>query len=214
MDTVHFLDLTHSLQDETPVYPGDPRLEIERIHTVERDGFALSQLHLQSHAGTHIDAPAHVLPGAETLDNFPIAFFTGEGFCIDCSETHTITAEFLSSFSIPDTARFILFYSGWSKKWGNDSYFRDYPRIDATAIDFLLGLRPNAVGIDCPSFDAPHADLQNHCRLLGNGILLIENLKNLDGLVGNRFRFYAIPLLFRGADGAPVRAFAEIHSSF
>ena len=46
--------------------------------------------------------------------------------------------------------------------------------------------------------------------VLGAGLVIVENLTNLEGLIGRAFRFAALPLKYENADGAPVRAVAFV----
>jgi kynurenine formamidase len=48
-----------------------------------------------------------------------------------------------------------------------------------------------------------------HKALLDNDVLLIENLVNLNAVVGKRFRLYALPVRLE-LDAAPARVLAEI----
>ena len=50
----------------------------------------------------------------------------------------------------------------------------------------------------------------NHRKFLKNNIILIENLKNLNGVRHKYFEFYVLPLNIKGADGSPVRAIARL----
>ncbi|MGO3104866.1 cyclase family protein, partial [Corynebacterium variabile] len=63
-----FADLTHALTTGMPVYPGDPEVEIDEVLTLPADGCSVRSLHLGSHSGTHVDAPAHVIAGGRTID--------------------------------------------------------------------------------------------------------------------------------------------------
>lgn len=47
-----------------------------------------------------------------------------------------------------------------------------------------------------------------HNILLGNGVLIIEGLTNLERIRGRRVRFAALPALIPGLSGFPVRAVA------
>lgn len=49
-----------------------------------------------------------------------------------------------------------------------------------------------------------------HRIVLGAGLVIVENLTNLEGLIGRAFRFAALPLKYENADGAPVRAVAFV----
>jgi kynurenine formamidase len=52
-----------------------------------------------------------------------------------------------------------------------------------------------------------------HLALLGRGILIIEELANLDRLPAPRFQFVGLPLKIKGATGSPIRAVAIIEDS-
>ena len=54
-----------------------------------------------------------------------------------------------------------------------------------------------------------HEAILIHKILLGNNILIIENLTNLSVLAGETFKVYAFPLKFQ-LDGSPTRVVAEL----
>ena len=57
-------DVTVSISNETPVYPGDPKIEIVRTATLEGGDIAnVSHLSFSSHTGTHVDPPSHFVRG-------------------------------------------------------------------------------------------------------------------------------------------------------
>ena len=78
------LDLTHCITPEMPVYPGTEPPRLTAACTMEKDGFRETLLEMCSHTGTHMDAPAHMLPKGRTLDDFPAETFAGRGFVLDC----------------------------------------------------------------------------------------------------------------------------------
>ena len=49
-----------------------------------------------------------------------------------------------------------------------------------------------------------------HKKLLGNDILIVENVCNMKLLIDKKFKVYAIPLNFKEFDGSPCRVFAEV----
>ncbi|MFA5810645.1 MAG: cyclase family protein, partial [Thermoleophilia bacterium] len=79
------IDLSQTISTEMPVYPGTEGPRIEAANTIEREGFAEKLLSFYSHTGTHIDAPAHMLPGRPCLDNFDAGKFFGRACLIDLS---------------------------------------------------------------------------------------------------------------------------------
>jgi arylformamidase len=65
------------------------------------------------------------------------------------------------------------------------------------------------VGIDSPSIDLGlDSRFLAHHELLDNGILILENLCNLEKILGVHFKLVVLPLKLKGATGSPVRAIA------
>ncbi|WP_127586336.1 cyclase family protein [Paenibacillus koleovorans] len=71
------IDLSLPIEDGMSVYPGDPVVKVQVVHTYEQHTWELRQLSLGSHTGTHVDAPSHMHPGAATLDKLPLERFFG-----------------------------------------------------------------------------------------------------------------------------------------
>ena len=61
------IDITQELFSSA-VYPGDTPPSFRRVRTAEADGYMLTDLSLCAHNGTHIDAPAHFIPGGKAAD--------------------------------------------------------------------------------------------------------------------------------------------------
>ncbi|NTW54148.1 MAG: cyclase family protein [Chlorobaculum sp.] len=214
---MRIIDLSHPISAQMPLWPGTPAPEFSDLHMISRDGFGERWLQLSSHTGTHLDAPAHIVEGAATLDRLPVDAFIGKGFLIDLRETRhgAITLEALLEFRAQiGQAEFLLLHTGWSRFWGSDAYHRGYPALSAEAAEWLAGAGLKGIGIDAPSFDAGDSDtLPVHKRLLGAGILLIENLTALDQLTSSFFLLSVLPLNIAGAEACPTRA-VGILSSF
>jgi len=120
----------------------------------------------------------------------------------------------LSRRSQISEAEFLLLHTGWSRFWGTDEYNRGYPALSPAAAEWLAETGLKGVGIDAPSFDAEDsASLPVHKRLLGAGMLLVENLTALDRLTGSDFFLSVLPLNIAGAEACPTRA-VGILSSF
>ncbi|MDY0016429.1 MAG: cyclase family protein [Candidatus Delongbacteria bacterium] len=206
------IDLTHTINEKMTVYPGTPSPIIKDYSTIGKEGFAELLLTMVTHTGTHIDAPCHIMKEAKTLSDFPLDKFAGRAIVIDCERKNEISLELLKSRENDiNKVEFVLFRSGWSRKWKEDDYFGKFPVLTTEAAKWLSGFDLKAVGFDYVSVDAMDAsELPNHRILLSKEILIIENLTDLDKLPETKFDFYAIPLKIGNADGSPVRAFAEL----
>lgn len=209
------LDLTYTISKGMPVYPGTEGPKLEVANTYEQHGFKETLLTMFSHTGTHMDSPMHLFDEGASLDSLPAEHFVGQGLVIDCSdlkEGQRITMKYVDSVrEKSDQAEFILFYTGWDKYWGKDSYFGNYPYITEEVADYLIQDKKKGVGLDVIGLD-PISDgrLSLHRKILSNDIVIIENLKNLSEIGDKLFTFCALPLKFESSDGAPVRAIAII----
>ncbi len=208
------IDLTHTISENMPVYPGTERPKLEVANTYEKEGFKETLLSMFSHTGTHMDSPAHLFEKRTTLDSFKVEQFVGKGLIINCSdlqEGQRITMKYIEEVKEEaNKAEFILFYTGWDKRWGTSSYFGDYPYITEEVAEYLIKSKKKGVGLDVIGID-PISDenLTIHKKLFAEtDIVVIENLTCLDKVGDKLFNFCALPIKFRNSDGAPIRAIA------
>jgi kynurenine formamidase len=209
------IDLTHTIAPDIPVYPGTPAPALTSVCTLSRNGYRESALQLSSHTGTHMDAPAHLLPDGSGLDQLPVSQFCGRAIVLDVSgfaPGENITADYLKAQNGHlRRADFALLYTGWEKRWGTEAYFEDtFPVPDEAAARYLVSCGLKGIGIDALSVDRlASPDFPVHKALLSGGLVTVENLC-LKKLVGREdVMFFALPLKYQNADGAPVRAIAE-----
>ncbi|MEK6575320.1 MAG: cyclase family protein, partial [Chloroflexota bacterium] len=65
-------DISVTLQDGIPIWPGNPAFELARVNDMASGASSnVSRLSLGCHTGTHVDAPVHFLPGASGVDTLP-----------------------------------------------------------------------------------------------------------------------------------------------
>ena len=185
--TMKIIDLTVKIDEKLPVYPGDPKPELKKISTTESHGWNSEKLVMSSHAGTHMDAPFHMIEKGKKLDEFPVDHFCGEGIVLDINND-------LSKIRENDI---VLFCTG-----NAEAAF-----LDKSTVLKLIEKKVKIVGIDSPSPDAPPFDI--HKMLFQNNILIVENLTNLEKLKGKRCTFFILPLKIN-ASGAPCRAIAVL----
>ncbi len=81
---MNVIELTHTIQGDMPVYPGTEQPVLTTACTIRDAGYRETILHMYSHTGTHMDAPAHMIELGRTLDAFPAETFVGPGFVLDC----------------------------------------------------------------------------------------------------------------------------------
>ena len=71
------IDLTLPLYTGMPVYPGDPEVSIELVQKFEESGWNMRRIQINSHDGTHVNAPIHSAATGKTLDDYSLEEFCG-----------------------------------------------------------------------------------------------------------------------------------------
>lgn len=199
------IDLSVPITEDMPVYPGDPHVIIKPAGNLQKDGFEDHYLSVGTHAGTHIDAPRHMIENAKGLDAFPLETFTGRGVYIKI-KNNTFDLETIKTADIKKDD-IVLFHTGMSNVFDKSTYFDDYPALPKEVVEYLIEKEIKLVGVDTCSVD--HEEFIAHKLLLKHDILIIENLTNLKILQDKQFFVYAFPLKL-SLDGSPVRVVAEV----
>jgi kynurenine formamidase len=211
-----WIDLSHPIRTAMPVFPGDDPVTIRVTDSTDATTAAVrhlncSRLDTSVHSGTHMDAPFHFFGDGNRIDQVAPEAFMGDCVCLSVKPIEgVIGAAILDPFeeSIRAHPR-VLLRTGWESQWGGDRYFQDHPVLDGAAARRLVQWGVCLVGVDTPSVDRP--PFPAHLELLGNGLLIVENLTNLGSLPAGLFHFIAIPLRIEGRDGSPVRALAWVN---
>jgi len=198
------IDLTVKLDDNTPVYPGDPKPVFKAASQFETVGYEDYLIFVGNHVGTHIDAPSHMIKGGKTLDKININTFFGNGICVNTGKD--INLEKFKQSSISD-GDIILIRTDMSEVYFEKEYYEEYPAIPKDVAAYLVEKKVKMVGVDMGSVD--YEPFPVHKMFLQNEILIIENLTNLKALKSKEFKVFALPLNLT-IDGSPARVIAEI----
>jgi len=198
------IDLSVALNEQTPIYPGDPATKIEPAGVLAKDGYCDHYISVGTHVGTHIDAPKHMLEGGASLDKTPIEQFVGRGCYVDVTDGNF---DAVKNADI-QTGDIVLLRTGMSDSYHEAVYFEDYPAMSDEIANYLVSKKVKMVGVDACSVDNKDG-FPIHKILLAGNVLIIENLTNLSQLAGKNFRVYALPINLQ-IDGAPARVIAEV----
>jgi kynurenine formamidase len=174
------------------------------------------------HGPTHIDAVSHLSrkPDAESVDELALEKCITPAICLDVSDIPQKTQfgrkkieDELTKCGLDirqgDT---VLFYTGqYDRYYGKPEYMTDYPGLNREATEFILDRGCVNFGVDSASPDMWY-DKSYPCHRVcaERGITHIENLCNLDKIIGKRFTFIGLPLKIREGTGSPIRAVAML----
>ena len=211
------LDLTLTISDNIPTFPGSPKPNLIQWENLKDDGYNLELLFLSSHTGTHLDAPYHFLENGLKIHEISLKRLICEAVLIMSRKksNQAITKNDIQKFEkkygkIPKDST-VVFWTGWQKMLHDDSYFIKNPGLSEAAAKYLVSKKTNLVGIDSPSIDFKGSRrFSVHHIFSKNNILIVENLTNLEKIKSSEFHFVVLPLKLKGATGSPVRAIAFI----
>ncbi|MDP7610058.1 MAG: cyclase family protein [Candidatus Marinimicrobia bacterium] len=198
-----FVDLSHPMSNAMPTYPSDPDISIIREKDIDTDNSLLHSFKMGTHTGTHLDVPAHVIPGGKTIDNFTLSSFTGSAVKVDKDSYYSLD-------QVIDEIDGVVYDSGWYRHFNDPEVFYGPDRlmIPEKLIEKAVEMKIKFFGCDSPSVDVIGSkEKPAHHALLGSDIIIYESLNNLHQLpLLTPFEFYGFPLPFNGLDGSPVRA--------
>jgi arylformamidase len=210
-----YLDISVPTSSRTTVYPGDPSPEVSWPHWSRDRGDVASVGFYRGglHHGTHVDAPWHFVDGPR-LDEIPLDRWLGPCWVADLTaETECVHAAALQNAGIPpDTKRLLLKTRNSQSDYWHEPWNPNFIHIDRSAAQWCVQQGLWTVGLDYLTVDSPReTDFPAHRTLLGNGIVLIENL-NLRAAAAGPYELIAAPIFMTGADGAWCRALLRTES--
>lgn len=180
------------------------------------------------HIGTHIDSWGHVKPDAPRAEGIPIEYCYGDGVVLDL--THKGPGDEITVADIEEAeaklggyrikARdIVLLRTDAAKQRTEKEYLSNHPGMTKESVHYILDRGVMVMGIDAIGFDPPVAKMferkkfwEAHRVMLEREWYHLENLCNLHEIPGPGYGFLVsvLPIKWRGASAAPVRAVAII----
>ncbi len=232
-----WVELSHSLNNDSPYWAGIPEGSVELGKTVFDWGNPMLECRIQTFKfpgqfGTHIDFPGHFIKGAELSEKYGVANMAYPLCVIDITPklakdpTYAATAEDIKEYEakygpIPDGA-FVALRTDWYKNWPDmnalsgiaEDGSENFPGWSLDALKYIYEVRNaaanghEALDTDASKEAAKAEDLACERYVLQQKKLQVEVLKNLDKVApAGAVIFIAWPR-FEGAVGLPVRAWA------
>ena len=158
------IDITKVLDENIPFVEGDPIFKKELVREIKDGGFSQYQISLHSHAGTHMDAPSHVLRNGINIKDLPVEKFVGK--CMVCENLNDVQN---------------AINNGIKKILIKGEFGRAYKDIDISVFE-LIGVEAIAIG-----------DLETHKTLLKKNIIILEGL-DLQNVRAGAYFLAALPL--------------------
>lgn len=201
-------DISVPISDKTPVYEGDPNVEIDlKLSIKNGDPANVSQICLGVHTGTHVDAPNHFIEGTKKIIDLDLNTLIGRCRVVELSDD-VLAIEPHHVENLENVER-VLFKTRNSGFWADfeRGFRRDFTYITPEAAKVLVDRGIKLVGIDYLSVEAFDAESpETHITLLEKEVIILEGL-DLREVSNGEYELICLPLKINGGagDGSPSR---------
>jgi len=203
-------DVTVTISSRTPIYHGDPGVEIESFKAFAKgDHSNVSKISFGCHTATHVDAPNHFVEGGKRVHELDPAKLMGPCRVIEVpQDAMEIRPEHVGDIS--GVTR-VIFKTRNSQFWATpeDGFRTDFTYLVPETAQFLVERGVVLVGIDYLSIEKSGSPGHPvHVALLKNETVILEGV-DLRQVTAGDYELICAPLKYDGAtgDGAPARTF-------
>lgn len=202
------IDISISLGEKIPYWPGSSGVKIRQVSDMEKGGVCNeTSIDMNSHVGTHIDAPRHFLPAGKAIDQMHLSVFMGSVFVVHLPRAKKITSVELEKVKIPNGIRRILFKTSNSSLWKKrvSKFTKKYVGITPDAAIWLSKRDLVLIGVDYLSVADFDEAAAVHEVLFKENIALLEGI-NLTKATQGMYELICFPIKASGLEASPVRA--------
>ncbi len=158
---LRMMELSHVWGHGAPSLPGDPDTVMFRSVKHGQHGVMTHRLKMVMHAGTHMNAPLHLIQGGAGMADVPLECLFGNGVVLDLKKERwgLVTAADLEA-AVPtiQPGDFVVIVTGWHHKYSDSlEYFGEAPGLARDGADWLVAKGVRLVGMDTPQIDHPLA---------------------------------------------------------
>jgi len=205
------IDASLGIGPDLITWPGDPGIEVLPAKRQSRgDPANVSEVHMGTHTGTHVDAPWHFVEGGKTIDQVDPEILVGPAVVVDLRHvTDRVGADDLERLGLAPGTRRILLRTRNSDRWaaGLTEFPEDYVALAPDGAGWCLDHEIRLVGIDFLSIErSDDGTYPVHHALLEKEVVIVEGL-DLSDVTPELYQLYCLPLKILGIDGAPARVF-------
>lgn len=209
------LDLSQPVYHACPAWPTYAFTNVNYEARYATHGFTAERIDMNSHTGTHMDAPYHFSDSGRPLDQLDISVFQGRAVVFDLRRIGCmdIRVEHLEPYADRLVGGDIaLFYTGWAQKRAmTKEYLYEWPYVTREAAQWLVDHQVKCVCTDGMSVGGWPAGTgaPPHEVLLGHEVVIVEEVYMDEQLFEEPEWFVTVyPIKLQGFGGAPVRAVA------
>jgi len=195
-------DLSSTVAPGMPVWPGDGEVTFAQRSI---DGIAkLTTLTMSAHAGSHVDGPVHVIPGASGVNSIELDKLMGLARVCQLGEVEAIDRSVLEELDLSGVTRLLL-GTGGQKQLTQGGFRSEYAYFTPEAAQYLIEQGLVLVAVKNLSVDQYDTNIYPiHRMLLNAGVVVAEGI-DLNGVPAGDYELICLPLKIEDGDGAPAR---------
>jgi arylformamidase len=201
-------DISVILDADLPIWPGSPGVVATSRMSISRaDAANVTQLNIDVHSGTHVDAPRHFIDHGATVEELGLDPFVGAAVVVDAGLADEIGASVLAAAKIPDDAERILLRTRNSSRpeLYKTPFDENYAALTLSGAEWLVDRGVRLVGIDYLSIQRFRESPDVHRVLLDAGTSILEGVCLVDVAPGP-YELICLPIRLANVEGAPARA--------
>lgn len=201
------IDITFPISKKTLKWPGSVGFEYKWQMEIPNDTNNLSSFSIDSHLGTHLDAPLHFIEGGRSIENLELEKLLGDVFVLEIYNIKSITDLDLENARIPKGCNKLILKTDNQLYWKEKltEFQEDFSSIDASGAKWIVERGIHLIGIDYLSIQRYNDGPETHQILLKNEVIIVETL-NLEHVNQGWYYLICLPLKIEGLEASPVRA--------
>lgn len=198
-------DISPPIHPETPVWPGDTPVGIERVWRMEAGSpVNVARITFSPHTGAHADAPLHYDAEGAPIGEVALDTYLGRCRVIDCiGAAPAVTPGHVAGHLADAPPRVLLRTYARAPL---DAWDPHFCAVAPETVDLLAKNGVRLIGIDTPSLDPQESKTMDaHQRIRAHRMAILEGLV-LDAIAPGDYELIALPLRLATLDASPVRA--------
>lgn len=205
-------DISMTIKKEMLVYKNkdEIRPRLTTVRDFNQGDAHESELSMNVHTGTHIDAPLHMIENGEKSDFFFAENPFYEAQLLDFKNINEkITAEDLKKYNIKKNS-FILLKTKNSEPGFLENNPKKFIYLAESGAKYLIDQGIKGVGIDTNGIERNQSEHPTHKKLLSEKIMILEGLR-LNKVPESNYILLLSLLKIADSDGIPARAYLFEH---
>ncbi len=215
---MRLIDISLAFAEGMPSYAAAwyPRFGLRPAMTAATDpaglGRTFTQILLNPHNATHVDAPGHFFAGRAGAADLPLSPFFGRAVIADLSAKGALDPisgddlERAAAAHFRPGDRLLIATQYLDCHWGEPDFWDRPPYLEPSAAAWAIEHGASLVGLDCLTEEPGHREMPVHRALLGHEVPILEYLCNLGVARERRPWLCAFPAKIAGVEASPVRA--------